>query len=143
VPATYLLDTNVISVAVRPSEPRYNSVTNHLRAAGSSYVVLPVMAIAEIEDGMARVDAAGTLLTARAVAQRAALRKFFSVDYPQHFAFDDNSIESYSLIRARLWIDFANIRGRKFIEKLPEELRDRPTGKLLGIDERDLIIVSI
>jgi predicted nucleic acid-binding protein len=141
VSTVYLLDNNVISVAVRPDEPRHGSVVNHLRAIGSSYIFLPTMAVAEIQDGMARVDAVGKVLPASALAQRASLQRFFNNDYGAHFPFDDGAIEAYSLIRSRLWVEYSTKVGRKTVEKLPEELRDRPTGKLLGIDERDLIIV--
>jgi hypothetical protein len=48
---TYLLDNNVISVAARPGDGRHPSVIEHLRATAEDYVVLPAMAVAEIQDG--------------------------------------------------------------------------------------------
>jgi predicted nucleic acid-binding protein len=141
VTSTYLLDNNVISVAVRPDEARHQIVVNHLRAAGSNYIALPTMAIAEILDGQARVDLSGIALPPSGAAQRARLEQFL-LDYPQQFPFDEFAIESYSLIIAKLFVDYANKRGRTFIEKVPEELTERMSGRSLGIDERDLIIAS-
>lgn len=139
--STYLLDNNVISVSARPDEPRHQSVVNHLRAVGSSFIALPTMAISEIFDGQARVDLAGIVpLPQSAIAQRARLQQFL-LDYPQRLPFDEFATESYSLVRAKLFLDYANKQGRKFSEKTLEELADRTSGKLLGIDERDLIIV--
>jgi len=137
---TYLLDNNVISVAARPGDGRHPRVIEHLRAAAEDYVVLPAMAVAEIEDGLARVDASGNPLPATAIAERERLRQFFN-DYPVRIGFDEHAIEPYSLVRSRLWIDLATKNGRRWVEKLPEELCDRITGQTLGIDERDLIIV--
>jgi predicted nucleic acid-binding protein len=97
--------------------------------------MLPVLAIAEIEFGMAKAENPD-------VEQRAAMRKFFS-DYPLHLGIDDNTVEPYSLLRAELWRLYATKKGRSHKETLPEHLFDRITGRELGIDERDLLIVSV
>ncbi len=141
----YLMDTNVITSAVRTNAERHEKVMNLIRQIGSSYIVLPSIAVAEIQEGLARVDAAGVTLGADASAERARLRQFL-FDYPKRQAFDDFAIEAYSLIRARLWIEHATKKPKgkrsKWVEVLPEEL-GKITGKELGIDERDLQIVSI
>jgi predicted nucleic acid-binding protein len=134
----YLLDNNVISVAGRRSDKRNPDVMRLLYASGTSPVFLPVIAIAEIEFGMAKVP------RPTPDPLRDELRKFFS-HYPR-LAFGENTIEPYSQVRARVWKKWATPKpgGRGHIERLPEDLiLDRITGKTLGIDERDLMIASI
>ena len=131
----YLLDNNVISILARPTDPRYAAIAGHLKALGVVPIMLPVIAIAEIEFGMAKAinpDA----------AQRAQLQAFFN-RYPLHLGIDDNTVEPYSQLRAEIWRLHATPRKRGHKEKLPEELKNRTTGKELGIDERDLLIASV
>jgi predicted nucleic acid-binding protein len=138
-PDGYLLDNNAISILVRPGDPRHAHVMAKFAAIPSgTRVGLPVMAIGEIEFGMAKV-------TPGDPAQRAAVRKFFR-DHPLHFPVDDGTIEPYALVRAKLWELYGTPKGGKrrgHQEKLPDELRERATGQWIGIDERDLLIVSI
>jgi predicted nucleic acid-binding protein len=131
----YLLDTNIISILVRPQAPKYSVVKSHLTRAADNLVMLPVVAIAEIEFGMAKSETPDE-------SQKAALRRFFS-DYPLHLGVDDNTIEPYSLVRAALWRLYATPKKRGHKEKIPEDLFDRITGRELGIDERDLLIASV
>jgi len=131
----YLLDNNVISILMRPNDPRYLDVKTRFEELGASPVYLPVIAIAEIEYGMAKAYKPDE-------QQQNAVRRFFA-DYPNHLAIDDGTIEPYALIRAQLWRDHATRKGSRHIEKLPEELVHRESGKLLGIDERDLLIASV
>jgi len=126
----YLLDTNIISYLARPECAQYYNVKRHLSQVDSpERVLLPVIAIAEIEFGIAR---AGPLLSDEL---KDVLRKFFE-SYPLHLGIDDNTVEPYSLVRAGLW---RKSRGGK----LPEDRFERVTGKQLGIDERDLLIASV
>lgn len=131
----YLLDNNVISVLARPGDSRYTSVEAHLTAIGNAPVMLPVIAIAEIEFGMAKAEHPDP-------AQHAQLRSFFN-RYPLHLGVDDNTIEPYAQLRAEIWRHYATPKRRGHLEKLPEQLKDRTTGKELGIDERDLLIASV
>lgn len=131
----YLLDNNVISILMRPKDPRHAQVKASLKALGASPVYLPVIAIAEIEYGMAKADNPDE-------RERAKVRQFFA-DYPIHLAIDDNTVEPYALIRAQLWRDHGTKMKRGHKEKLPEEITHRESGKLLGIDERDLLIASV
>ena len=131
----YLLDNNVISVLARPSDPRHDGIGVHLAGIGNAPVMLPVIAIAEIEFGMAKAADPDPV-------QRAQLRKFFN-RYPLHLGIDDNTVEPYSQLRAEIWRLYATPRQRGHKEKLPEQLKDRNTGKELGIDERDLLIASV
>ncbi len=128
----YLLDTNIISYLARPECAKYYNVKRHLSQVDSpERVLLPVIAIAEIEFGIAW---AGPLLSDEL---KDVLRKFFE-SYPLHLGIDDNTVEPYSLVRAELWRRYG---GKK--KKVPEELFEKVTGKQLGIDERDLLIVSV
>lgn len=131
----YLLDNNVISVLARPSDPRYASLEAHLTAIGHAPVMLPVIAIAEIEFGMAKA-------TNPDPVQQTQIRAFFNL-YPLHLGIDDNTIEPYAQLRAEIWRMYATPRQRGHKERLPEQLKDRTTGKELGIDERDLLIASV
>ena len=82
----HLLDNNVISVLARPTDRRYAAIEGHLKALGAAPIMLPVIAIAEIEFGMAKAinpDA----------AQRAQLQAFFN-RYPLHLGIDDNTVEN-------------------------------------------------
>lgn len=131
----YLLDTNIISILVRPTAQKYSIVKSRLARIADELVMLPVIAIAEIEFGMAKSEIPDE-------SQKSALRRFFS-DYPLHLGIDDNTIEPYSLVRAELWRLYATPKKRGHKEKIPEDLLDRVTGRELGIDERDLLIASI
>jgi predicted nucleic acid-binding protein len=124
------LDTNIISYLARPECAKYYNVKRHLSQVDSpERVLLPVIAIAEIEFGIAK---AGRKLSDEL---RDVLRKFFE-SYPLHLGIDDNSVEPYSLVRAELW---RKSKGGK----VPEDRFERVTGKQLGIDERDLLIASV
>jgi len=130
----HLLDNNIISILLRPKDPRYAAIKARFEAIQPTErgpIFLPVIAIAEIEAGMAKADIPD-------LSQGELVRRFFS-DYPHHLAVDDGTVEPYALIRGQLWRDYGTpkSKGRGHIEKLPEELMDRVTGKALGIDERD------
>jgi predicted nucleic acid-binding protein len=133
----YLLDTNIISVLAAPRHPRYTEIQARMRRIASSSVFLPVIAIAEIEFGMRKAVNPDP-------KQQEEVRKFFAA-YPHHLSIDDHTIEPYSMLRAKLWRLLARSKrtGRGHVEKVPEELMDRVTGKELGIDERDLLIASV
>ncbi len=131
----YLLDNNVISVLARPTDDRYTTIEGHMKALGAAPIMLPVIAIAEIEFGMAKANNPDPV-------QRAQLQAFFN-RYPLHLGIDDNTVEPYSQLRAEVWRLHATLKNRGHKERLPEQLKDRTTGKELGIDERDLLIASV
>jgi predicted nucleic acid-binding protein len=134
----YLLDTNLISDVANPLSEHHSTCKSRLESVAKqdARVLIPVMAIAEIEFGLKRGGKPDS-----EAAQ--AIRQFF-LEYRLHIPFDDDTVEPYALIRARLFelhgTQKGNRRSRR--ETLPEELKDRITGKDLGIDERDLLIVS-
>jgi len=135
---TYLLDTNIISDFGNEKSEHHAICRARLKAAAEvgATVILPVIAIAEIEFGL-QVGGKPDSELARTI------RRFLS-DF-QHEAFKDSSVEPYALIRSRLFHLHGTSRGKRkgFREKRPEDLQDRVTGKELGIDERDLLIASI
>ena len=129
----FLLDTNIVSVLANPRNVRHNDFKQKVQ--NLEHVWLPVVAIAEIESGMAKADRTDEL-------QREEVRQFFRA-YPQHLGIGDNTVEPYALLRGQLWRMHATPKSRGHKEKLPEELFDKVTGKQLGIDERDLFIASV
>jgi predicted nucleic acid-binding protein len=129
----YLLDTNVVSVLANSRNLRHAEFKQKL--GNLQHVWLPVVAIAEIESGMAKTDRPDE-------TQRDEIRRFFR-EYPQHLGIGDNTVEPYALLRGQLWRMHATREKRGHKEKLPEELFDKVTGKQLGIDERDLFIASV
>lgn len=129
----YLLDTNVISVLANPRNPRRPEFEQKVKTM--EHVWLPVIAIAEIEFGMAKAEKVDE-------AQRNEVRAFFQ-RYQQHLGFHDNTVEPYALLRAQLWKTHATKEKRGHKERVPEDLFDRVTGKQLGVDERDLLIASV
>lgn len=130
-----LLDNNVISTLLNERDAQNANAQARLRASSPSPIFLPVIAVAEIECGMAKAN------NPDAHAQKVAIREFFA-RYPI-LPFDHQVVAPYALLRAKLWNLLATPKGRTTKEKLPEELCDSTTGKELGIDERDLQIVSI
>jgi predicted nucleic acid-binding protein len=134
---TYLLDTNIISDLANSESDSHPACMAHLQAAvrAGDRILLPVTGIAEIEFGLQIGGRPESV-------QANEIRKFLS-GY-QHIDFDDNSIEPYAPIRAKLFELYGNRKGKRksFKEKTTGELKDRVTGEELGIDERDLLIVS-
>jgi predicted nucleic acid-binding protein len=146
----YLIDTMIISSLVSgrhdpervKTDQQCQRIADQFGKISSSHIFLPTISIAEIEFGLALVDPA--TLSPKAEAHRKAIRAFF--DEFAHCGIDDNIIEPYILIRSQLWKTHAHPKPNKsagrgnFVEVLPEELFDNQAGKLLGIDEKDLLI---
>jgi predicted nucleic acid-binding protein len=134
--SSYLLDTNIICALVSPRHSNHVQATAKLRGLTPERIFLPLIAIAEIRFGLAAVDNADQ-------AQRAELERFFDT-YPSPYGFDEHTVEPYSLLRAQLFRTWAtrDRRGRGFVQKQVWELVDQVTGRELGIDEADLLIVS-
>ena len=147
----YLLDTNIVITGFAEKAPNHKAVLSRLerlRGTGST-IMLPVITIAEIEFGLARLadnseETVSSDQSASIAQDPLKIREFLS-NYPLHLPIDDDTVEPYSLIRAEIFrVHGAPKRdGRSAKKKLPEELLDRVTGKSLGIDERDLLIASV
>jgi predicted nucleic acid-binding protein len=130
----YLLDTNIISILCRPDDLQRAAVDTNFKAV-TGPIMISAISIAEIEFGLAKS-------TGVSVEQAEELRKFLK-GYPHPLAFDVNTVPPYALIRAKLWQEYATPKGKGHKEKLPEELFERVHGKVLGIDEKDLMIAAI
>lgn len=134
----YLLDTNVICALADANHASHVPVREHFKQVVPQFVLLPTMAVAELEFGMAR---AADLKPEK----REELRRF--VSRFELLPFDESTVRPYSIVRAELWRMHGTGRqkGKRFVydEKHPEQLCEKVTGKELGIDEPDLIIASI
>ena len=137
---TYLLDTNVISYITSPKSSLHQQCARNFEKVSKkgSRVLLPVIAIAEIEYGLQLTDPQ---------SNDAKNIRAFLYQYKPSLNFDDKTVEPYAALRAELFSKYGTPKDKrkrkKFREKLPEELVDVETGKSLGIDERDLMIASI
>jgi predicted nucleic acid-binding protein len=123
----YLLDTNIILILLKPKDPRNPGVMTSFQSLKQGPVFLPVIAIAEIESGIARYTGARE-------EETKAVRDFFA-EYPLHLPVDDNTIEPYALIRAQLWRDYGIKKRGGYKESSGRTLSG--IWKSLGIDERD------
>jgi predicted nucleic acid-binding protein len=133
----YLLDTNVICALADATGTAHALALDRFMRVSEGFVLLPSMAIAEIEFGMAK---APDIAPEKRDQLRAFIARF------DHVPFDDASIEPFACIRSELWEMFGTPkRGRqnRHKERRPEDLLDKVTGKELGIDEPDLLIASI
>jgi predicted nucleic acid-binding protein len=134
--SSYLLETNIICALASPKHSNHAKAEAKVRAVAPDRIFLPLVAIAEIRFGLAVVDKADQ-------AQRAELERVLDT-YPIRYGFDADTVEPYCLLRAQLFRAFAarDKRGRGLVQKQVWELTDQVTGKELGIDEADLLIVS-
>ena len=133
----YLLNTNIISALGDPDNPGCEAASERLREVGEQFVVLPTMAVAEIEFGMAKAPDIQP-------AKRKELRKFIA-GFAQ-LPFDKHCVPPYALVRAEIWRAHAHPKTHKphlHKERRPEDLIDKVTGAELGIDEPDLLIASV
>lgn len=132
----YLLDTNVISDLTDETRAGHPALYARFSSATPKQVLLPSMAIAEIKFGFAKAPDLRP-------DKRAKIESFISRF--EQVPFDEFCVEPYAVVRAELWKMHGTPAGKrsKFVERHPEELTDKVTGKELGIDEPDLIIASI
>jgi predicted nucleic acid-binding protein len=133
----YLLDTNIISALGDPANAAREAAAERLREVGEQFVVLPTMAVAEIEFGMAKAPNIQP-------AKRKELREFIAC-FAQ-LPFDRHCVTPYALVRAEIWRTYATRKSNKthlHKERRPEDLIDKVTGTELGIDEPDLLIASV
>src|SRR6266853_4631440 len=122
----YLLDTNVICTLADANRAGHAAATSRLQHVGTDFVLLPTMAVAEIEFGMARAANVRP-------EKREELRRFIA-RFDQ-LPFDESCIKPYSIIRAELWKAHATLRSnspRSSKVKRPEDLCDKVTGRELG-----------
>jgi len=134
----YLLDTNVICALADANHSGHVPVRQHFQQVDPQFVLLPTMAVAEIEFGM---GLAPNIKPEKRQELRQFIRRF------EQLPFDENCVRPYSVVRAELWRMHATARQRGkrilYYEKHPEQLCEKVTGSELGIDEPDLIIASV
>jgi tRNA(fMet)-specific endonuclease VapC len=131
----YLLDTNIVSLALNGADPRHLAIRHYLTTLASSRLFLAAISLAEVYYGL-NTSPAMDSVKQQAVRTAVALYDILGVD--RHTA------ENYANIRAALFRKYSpvNKRGR-LTKKHPEQLLETTTGLELGIDENDLWIVSI
>ncbi|MFZ2280864.1 MAG: PIN domain-containing protein [Prosthecobacter sp.] len=131
----YLLDTNIICALADATRTTHDSAVRRLEGA-RDFVLLPSPAVGEIEFGMAKA------LNLKP-DKRQILRDFIA-DFTQ-MPFDEHCVEPYAFVRAELWLAHGTPKARpgSHKEHHPEDLLDKVTGSMLGIDEPDLLIASI
>lgn len=129
----YVLDTNIIIPAIQPGHKHHSKVIAKIKELEGGFILLPVIAVSEIEYGFAKAEKEGP-------EEIKAAREFFKRF--KMIAIDKDTIAPYVDIRAKLFKLYGTLakKGKSHKEKQPEELREN--GKALGIDERDLLIVS-
>ena len=134
----YLLDTNVICALADANHAVHARVRQRFQRVDPQFVLLPTMAVAEMEFGMARAANVRP-------DKREELRRFIARF--EQLPFDENCVRPYSVVRAQLWRMHGTTRqqGKRFVydEKHPEQLCEKVTGTELRIDEPDLIIASV
>jgi predicted nucleic acid-binding protein len=128
----------VISALADANHKQHVSSVDRFQRVNPQFVLVPTMAVAELEFGMAR---ALDLKPEKREELRQFIRRF------EQLPFDENSIQPYAIVRAELWRMHGKTRLKgkhvKWIEYHPEQLCDKVTGDDLGIDEPDLIIASV
>ena len=134
----YLLDTNVICALADANHSGHAPVRQRFQQVDPQFVLLPTMAVAETEFGMARAANVRP-------EKREELRQFIARF--EQLPFDVNCVRPYSVVRAQLWRMHGTTRqqGKRLVydEKHPEQLCEKVTGAELGIDEPDLVIASV
>ena len=134
----YLLDTNVICALADANRSDHAPVRRRFQQVDLQFVLLPTMAVAEMEFGMARAANVRP-------EKRAELRRFIAQF--EQLPFDRSCVGPYSVVRAELWRIHGTTqqRGKRLVydERHPEQLCEKTTGSELGIDEPDLIIASV
>ena len=134
--AAYLLDTNVASWLLDAQHKRHSDALNFVASVGGdSRIYISRVTVAEIQYGYkvyANIDQ-----TRKQVIEQ-ELKKF------QIREIDRHTTAPYSDIRAELFRKKASKDKRgKVLQKRPEDLVDKTTGKELGIQENDLWIAAI
>ena len=130
----YLLDTSVASAAGYAGHRLHQGVRTWLSGLGDNTVFVSAVTLAESEYGLNLVP-----LPANIKADiRSAMATYTVLPIDRHTA------EIYGRIRGRLFNAYAPRDHRNRISsRYVEDLRERTSGKQLGIQENDLWIVSV
>ena len=129
----YLLDTNIASAAILEDHGFHEKVRNWLDSVGKNHLFISAVSIAEVEFGLS--------LNPLPVNVEKEIRQGLS-DYTPLFV-DKHTLPIYGKIRADILKKYAPKKHNRITQKVLENLRDLTSGKLLGIQENDLWIVSV
>src|SRR5258707_201483 len=104
----YLLDTNVICALADANHSGHLPARQRFQQVDPQFVLLPTMAVAEIEFGMAR---AANVRPEKRNELRTFIGRF------EQLPFDENCIQPYSAVRAQLWQmhGTSRQRGKRFV----------------------------
>src|ERR1039458_1186762 len=116
----YLLDTNVICARADANHSGHGPVSQRFQHVDPQFVLLPTMAVAEMEFGMAR--------EANFKPEKREKQRRF-IDRLEQHPFDVNCVQQYSVVRTELWRMHGTTRqrGKRFVydEKHPEQLCEK------------------
>ncbi len=130
----YLLDTSIASPAWYAGHKRHKEVRERLEGLGDDTVFVSDISKAEVEYGLNLV----ALDAQKHDGIRSAMGRYKVVPIDHHTA------QTYGEIRATIFKAYApRDRRNKISSKYVEDLRERTSGKELGIQENDLWIVSV
>ncbi len=91
---TFLLDTNVICALADADRAQHEAAVHRFQQTGSQYVLLPSLAVGEIEFGMQK---APYLRPDKRQELRAFIARFAQLP------FDEHCVHPYAAVRAELW----------------------------------------
>ena len=131
----YILDTTICSASWDYGSPRHDYVRTRLGQLENSLVYVTAVSIGEIEYGL---QVAPSIDPRRQHAVRAAMASYQVLDVDHHTA------QIYGDVRAKIFCKYSpKTRRGTVAQKRVEDLVERTTGKILGIQENDLWIVSV
>lgn len=131
----YLLDTSIASIAWDGGHSKHHEVRDMLAALGNASISVCAITIAEVLYGLC---VSPSIDRQRHDAVRYALQQYYVWNIDRHTA------EVYARIRGRLFeLHAPRDKKGRLKTKHPEDLRDRTTGRELGIQENDLWGVSV
>ncbi len=130
----YLLDTSIASPAWYEGHKRHKDVRERLESLGDDAVFVSAVSIAEVQYGLRLV----ALDAQKHQSIRSALERYKVIPVDHHTA------QTYAETRATLFKAYApRDRRNRISSAYIEDLRERTSGKELGIQENDLWIVSV
>ena len=130
----YLLDTNIASWACHQGSTPHARVRARVDGLGDDVAFISAVSLAEVEYGLSLVPSG--------VQEPANFRR--ATDMYKVLPIDRHTAEVYGSIRADLFRAYApRDRRDRFASRYVEDLRERTSGKELGIQENDLWIVSV
>ena len=131
---SYLLDTNVAIWACYQGSSRHEEMRRRVGNLGSGNVYVSPISLAEVEYGLH----AATMEEENRRRVRDGMAAFPILQLNRHTA------KHYGQVRADLFRKYAPRDNRnRFATQYVEDLRERTTGKDLGIQENDLWIVCV